>query len=214
MKHSISSFTYAVAILIISSCNANKVEQKVLPTQTDSIPIDTVNIAKALASIKMAKPLLADGELITRSDDDRESLTLQNFLKRDRSFSHCGIGFKEDSSYWVYHIITGTENPTGQVRRDPFDSFVSPHKKTGFGIFKYKINEKETAKFHSILQKNYADKIPFDVTFNFKTDDSLYCSEMIYKALKKARHPDIVISNGQQYIMTICSKSMISIPFP
>ncbi len=27
-------------------------------------------------------------------------------------------------------------------------------------------------------------KIPFDVTFNLKTDDSLYCSEMIYKGLK------------------------------
>jgi hypothetical protein len=177
------------------SCQSNKstsISSEINKDTAQPHP-DTVNKTNALLAIEKAKSLLADGELITRSDNDFESLTLQNFLKRDRSFSHCGIGFKEDSTFWVYHIITGTENPGGLVRSDPFDSFVNPSMKTGFGIFKYRINDKETDRFHAILKKNYEDKIPFDVTFNFKSEDSLYCSEMIYKALKKATNNKLTI---------------------
>ena len=196
----IQYFLFAASFVILflyfiscASCNSNNVTNITPQVKPDTLKKGIINRTAALQAIENAKPLLADGELITRSDDDYESLTLQNFLKRDRSFSHCGIVFKEDSTFWVYHIITGAENPGGQVRRDAFDTFVNPSMKTGFGIFKYNLHGKEVEKFHAIFKKNYADKIPFDVTFNFKSDDSLYCSEMIFKALKKASNGKIII---------------------
>jgi hypothetical protein len=160
-----------------------------------------INIEKAVADttlkrnllqIDSAKAFLQNGQLIMRSDDDYESLTLQNFSNTEKVYSHAGLLFKENDD----HSMTGVENPEGVIRRDPYDSFVNPKRKTGFGLFSYKLSEKEKADLHTIIKKGYDDKIPFDMFFNLKTDDSLYCSEMIYKGLKKATKNRVNIPNS------------------
>jgi hypothetical protein len=93
----------------------------------------------------------------------------------------------------VYHSMTGLENPSGTIRREPFDSFVNPSQKTGFGLFQYQLNTAESGKFHALLKKGYEDKIPFDIYFNMRSDDSLYCSEMIYKNLKAASNGRVLL---------------------
>jgi uncharacterized protein YycO len=143
--------------------------------------------------VAAAEKMLQDGDLVTRSDDDFESITLQNFSNTDRTYSHSGIAFKEDSGFVVYHSMTGAENPSGSCRKDPIDSFVNPVKKTGFGIFRYALSAHEKEQLHAIVKHNHQVGIPFDVTFNINSDDSLYCSEMIYKGLKAATNNRIVL---------------------
>lgn len=147
----------------------------------------------ALKEVESARPLLKDGMLVMRSDNDYESLTLQNFSKRDRIYSHAGLLFREGDSFMVYHSMTGLENPSGTIRRDAFDSFVNPSQKTGFGLFQYQLHPAETKKLHTLLQKGYEAKTPFDIFFNLNSDDSLYCSEMIYKNLKTASGGRVVL---------------------
>ncbi len=171
-----------ITILIIS-CNQKK-QTSAQKKDAAGAEIKTVN-NRSLESIAKAKKVLTDGMLITRSDDDFESLTLQNFSQRERSFSHSGIVFKEDTGFVVYHSMAGTENPNGACRRDPFDSFVNPVQKTGFGVFKYDLSATEIGRFHHQMKQHFASKMPFDISFDLKTDDSLYCSEMIYKDLRK-----------------------------
>jgi hypothetical protein len=155
-----------------------------------SIPVIGKQVWTEIAA---AEKMLQDGDLVTRSDDDFESITLQNFSNTDRTYSHSGIAFKEDSGFVVYHAMTGVENPSGTCRRDLIDSFVSPLKKTGFGIFRYDLSATEKEKLHTILKHNHQVAIPFDHTFNINSDDSLYCSEMIYKGLKTATNKRIVL---------------------
>ncbi len=139
------------------------------------------------------KPMLNDAMLVMRSDNDYESLTLQNFSKRERVYSHAGLLFREGDDFMVYHSMTGLENPSGTIRRDPFDSFVNPSQKTGFGLFQYRLNAGESRQLHALLKKGFEDKTPFDIFFNLKSDDSLYCSEMIYKNLLKATAGRVVL---------------------
>jgi len=143
--------------------------------------------------INNIKPLLYDAMLVMRSDNDYESLTLQNFSKRERVYSHAGLLFREGEDFMVYHSMTGLENPSGTIRRDPFDSFVNPSQKTGFGLFQYQLNDGESRRLHALLKKGFEDKTPFDIFFNLKSDDSLYCSEMIYKKLLKATAGRVVL---------------------
>jgi Permuted papain-like amidase enzyme, YaeF/YiiX, C92 family len=185
-------FIFACVIMVgcLSSCKGPGAKGN-----TEKIPI-TLSIDKdrlALQEISKARAMLQDGELITRSDDDFESLTLQNFSKKERVYSHAGIVFKEGTIFMVYHCIAGIENPDGRCRKDPYDSFVNPSKKTGFGLFTYTLSDKETDSLHCIFRKNFADKIPFDIFFNLKSNDSMYCSEMIYKSLKAATRGRIVV---------------------
>lgn len=190
----IHHFFYWIAACLIVSCRTHH-ENNAAPVADNKGKDSTQKIidTKTIASIKNARQLLQDGDLVTRSDNDFESLTLQNFSNEDRSYSHSGIAFKEDSGFVVFHSMTGTENPSGLCRKDPFDSFVNPVRKTGFGIFRYQLSTKEKEKFHSILQENINKKIPFDVTFNLKSNDSLYCSEMISKGLKASTGGRIVL---------------------
>lgn len=193
---SILSFHFAVNLFFFSACIISCKQKKAVvaaPITTNSITTISQTTYTVIAN---SKKLLQDGQLITRSDNDFESLIMQNFSRRERVYSHSGIVFKEDSGYVVYHCMGGSENPEGAFRKDPFDSFVNPLQKTGFGIFQYQLSALEADKVHAILQKDYNLKIPFDASFNLKTDDSLYCSEMIYKALKDATGNRIILPSS------------------
>lgn len=197
-------FLCVSSFLLVYSCNEHKATA--IQQQSDNTSSTKGPDTSAVAAIKKAEKLLQDGDLVMRSDNDFESLTLQNFSDSDRTYSHSGIAFKEDGQFMVYHSMTGSENPSGLCRKDPFDSFVSPARKTGFGIFRYQLSPAEKGDFHAALQDNITQKIPFDVTFNLGTDDSLYCSEMIYKALKKVSHqrinlPKSVLTNFRPKIL-------------
>ncbi len=175
------------AATCLPCCQPNKADADVLPkAAAASTPPPVSFIKENLEQIQASKKWLDDGVLVTRSDNDFESLTLMNFLKREKVYSHAGILFKEDSSYYVYHSITGAENPAGTCRRDPYDSFVNPLRKTGFGLFKYNLSEREKERFHQFFKKHYAAKTPFDIYFNLKKSDSMYCSEIVYKGLQLA----------------------------
>lgn len=173
-------FLFAAGILLCQcSCNENN---------------STVN--KNTTAIQSGRALLQDGDLVMRSDDDLESLTLQNFSDSDRTYSHAGIAFEEQGQYVVYHSMAGSENPSGLMRKDPFDSFVNPAKKTGFGIFRYQLLENEKEKLHVMMKEHVLHKTPFDASFSLRTDDSLYCSEVIYKVLKASTGNRVVLPSS------------------
>lgn len=177
-------------LLFVISCN----EGRTIPAGNTGD--DTIKTKLALAKISNAKKLLEDGQLITRSDNDFESMILQNFSRRERVYSHSGIVFKEDDVYMVYHCMGGEENPDGACKKEPFDSFVNPLQKTGFGIFQYQLFNKEKDSLHQVLESYFQQKIPFDASFNLKTSDSLYCSEMIWRALDKATQGRLIIPSS------------------
>ncbi|CAN5627191.1 hypothetical protein BH11BAC3_BH11BAC3_34330 [soil metagenome] len=184
-KKELLRMSFVLFCVILLCCNYNNVD---VPVSTKS-SVNTDNIL----SIKKAIPLLRNGDLVTRSDDDFESLSLQNFSTKDRTYSHSGLAFLEGGSFYVYHSMAGTENPDGHFRREPFDSFVSPAKKTGFGIFRYQLSLNEIEALHTLYKKYYEEKTPFDKSFNLISDDSMYCSEIIYKSLKRVTNNRIIL---------------------
>jgi Permuted papain-like amidase enzyme, YaeF/YiiX, C92 family len=124
--------------------------------------------------------------LIERADEDLVSESMRNFSKRDKTFSHCGLAFIEDGEVYVYNNMAGEENRSEKMIREPYDSFVSPAKKSAFGIFRYALTDTETEKLHTVTKEYHQKGLLFDKTFDLKTDDKMYCAEMIYKFLKTA----------------------------
>lgn len=170
------------------SCNepAGERQQSTTPATPKELSINDSLIQQGAA-------LLSDGDLVTRSDDDFESLSLQNFSQKERIYSHSGIVFLEDSAWYVYHTMAGPENPGESLMRTSFDSFVNPAKKTGFAIFRYQLSAPEVQDLHALYKKYLADQLPFDKGFNLASDDSMYCSEIIYKSLKHVSHNRLIL---------------------
>ncbi len=178
-------YFYAFTVLLLLSCKN--------PQHSADIDSKEATLKKSWHLIDSSKQLLNDGDLILRSDDDLESLSIQNLSKKEKIYSHSGIVFKETDSFFVYNAIAGKDNPTEKLKREPYDSFLNPNKKTGFGIFRYNLSATENDHLHKIYQQYFLSRLPFDKSFNLQSDDSMYCSEIIYKSLRKATNNRITL---------------------
>ncbi len=185
--HLPKSITVSILLAAIYSCNAGGSKAAYSLASTDSIQIIKT------ANIEQGRSLLHHGDLVTRSDDDFESLSLQNFSKKDRTYSHSGMAFKEDNNWFIYHCIAGPENAGSHIKREPFDSFINPVKKTGFGIYRYQLSSTEIIKLHMVYKNYFDEKLPFDKSFNLQSDDSMYCSEIIFKSLRKVTNNRVIL---------------------
>lgn len=166
-------------------------------SERKNLPADN-KITDPIYTIQKSKALLKNGDLVLRSDNDVTSLALRNFSRKDKTFSHCGIAYFENQSWYIYHIMSGTENPSGIIKKVLLDSFVNPHIKTGFGIFRYSLSENERQRLYNQIQQFYSRQIHFDNKFDLVSDDQLYCAEMIYKALKVATNNRVILPTTVQ----------------
>ena len=189
-------FSFCLIAIIAGSCVRNNPD-KIATDKTAVKGINRLNNADIWAFIIVNKAKIKDGDLIMRSDDDLVSESLRGMSKTDKTFSHSGIAFIENGGVYVYNNMAGIENKSEQMMREPFDSFVSPVRKDGFGIFRYQLSDDERVKIHDIIKELYDKKLLFDKSFDLKTDDKQYCSEMIYKALKKATDNRIVLPTSK-----------------
>lgn len=139
------------------------------------------------AAAKVDESELKDGDLILRHSRGFVSDAILSFSTREPEFSHSGIIRKVDGVTYVYHATGGEENVSNAMKRDKLALYCHPAAVFKFGIFRYDIPETEMEQFLAILDQNYADKMEFDLSFEMETDDRMYCSEMIYKAMEDVR---------------------------
>jgi len=104
--------------------------------------------------------------------------------KKDRRFSHVGIVNIEGGIPFVYHSLGGSFNPDQKIIREPVFSFASPLANLSVGAYHLiHINKPLISK---LLDSVYRKGVPFDMDFDLNTDNRMYCSEMVYKILKKS----------------------------
>jgi hypothetical protein len=149
------------------------------------------------AMIKEGQLILREGDLVVRLNRDPVSQCIKNFNPHDKRFSHAGIVLYENGYPYIFHIINGEGNVGNQIKRDSLGWFCDPRKNIAYGIFRYDINADEIKKLKDCISKWYAQGIRFDFSFNLKSDDSMYCSEMVSKALAAATNKRILIKHFQ-----------------
>ncbi len=129
---------------------------------------------------------LHPGYLVLRTGNDATSDMIRHMSRENTTYSHAGIVVIEHGYPFIYHCIGGENNWNNALRKDSFSRFVSPKNNLGFAIVKYDLDAVQVNKVLAMI-KDYTAKHPgFDLDFDLRTDDKLYCSEMIYKALIKA----------------------------
>src|SRR6185437_5283891 len=124
--------------------------------------------------------LLRSGDLVVRTGTGVSSYMLCTMNQYDKTYSHCGIVAIENGYPFVYHSIGGEDNPDARVRRDSANFFFSPYNNMGFGIARYDLNEAEVNKLLQKARQYYIERRKFDMDFDLKTDDRLYCAELVY----------------------------------
>ncbi|MEO9003333.1 MAG: YiiX/YebB-like N1pC/P60 family cysteine hydrolase [Ginsengibacter sp.] len=166
------------------SCHIQRENGNDSGTINSDSAITDKNANFAFIHIHNAQIAVQPGDLVLRSGRDYTSEVMRKLSRHDKTYSHCGIASIENDSVFVYHSIGGEWNPDQKLRRDLFAVFCNPYENRGFGIYRYSLNKKQKAKVLQNVHQFYKDKVMFDMQFNLDTDDRMYCSEFVYKAIK------------------------------
>jgi hypothetical protein len=140
---------------------------------------------------------LKEGDLVVRMNRDPSSRFIKYFNHKDKNYSHAGIVLFEHGYPYVYHIINGEENPDQKLRMDSLRNFCSPRKNVAYGIYRYDMSDSEIGKLKVLVHEWYTKGVLFDSLFSLQSDDRMYCSELISKAVAGATDKRIQIESIQ-----------------
>jgi hypothetical protein len=139
-------------------------------------------------AIDAAVSLLKQGNIVLRSGLGADSYMLSQMNRRDKTYSHCGIVLMENGYPFVYHCIGGEDVPDARLRKDSAKVFFTPLHNDGIAIVQYNFNDKNVTDLMRVVTRFYQARPKFDLKFDLATDDALYCSEFVYKALNEAKN--------------------------
>jgi hypothetical protein len=168
---------YSLSATLLS-CNNRKIES---PTDAKTYLDPRAVIEKRVDSLKMSA---RDGDLIVRLGDDYLSDRIKYLSESDKSYSHAGIIVIKKGQVLVCHIYPDDREGADTIKYEPLDSFIKPRTNVSCALYRYNFSDSERTAFLLALQEFHQNKIHFDRVFDIRTDNYLYCSEMIYKALK------------------------------
>jgi len=182
-------------IVFAVSCENTSSYNSYIPTKEDSVKRIAV-IKKAYIQIAGIKSSVKNGDLITRTGNDFTSESLRSLNQRDKSYSHCGIASIEHDSVFVYHALGGDFNPDQKIRRDPLELFAEPYSNKGIGIFRFMVADSIKNNFVSVAKELFKKGVMFDMDFDLKTDDRMYCAEFVYKTFVKASYEKLQFNHS------------------
>jgi hypothetical protein len=170
---------------------------------TTTIPAtgsDRIINTEDLRAIDSTRALISTGDIIFRNGTDEVSAAARSFNRTDTNYSHCGIIQVENDTVFVYHAIGGSYNPDKKLRRDPIDSFCSPLENDKFAVYRYALQPAQHDSLTAIVTRYYRAGLRFDMYFNYKTDNVMYCSEFVFKCLNRSMSdsltPYLRLTNG------------------
>jgi len=154
--------------------------------KNEAVVLNPQQMAANFQLIDSLKSAIQSGDIIFRNGNDEVSHVARSMSRKDTSFSHCGIIINENDSIYVYHAIGGSYNPSQRLKKELLDSFCNPAENNAIGIYRYQLEPQALNKLVVVVKKYYAAGLKFDMYFNFKSDDAMYCSEFVFKSLNQS----------------------------
>lgn len=148
---------------------------------------------------------IQNGDIILRKGNDELSQLFARLNKRNQRYSHCGIAHCTDSGVYVYNVISTAQNIEGKVLYEPISTFIQPRTNAAWAIVRYDLNEFQIAHLLQKIKVYAAEGVVFDKQFDLATNDKMYCSEMLYKAIIFTKQDSMFIeptisNSGKMYI--------------
>ena len=131
---------------------------------------------------------LRAGDIVFRGKDFSWGDLGARASDRDQRFGHVGVIVWHEGDWTVIDAIGNPLEAEGRVRLRSLADFLAPA--TRMGIYRPALTEAELAGFVSEIWRYEAAKTPFDRFYDLQDQSALYCSELIWLALKTATGAD------------------------
>ncbi|RYY90089.1 MAG: hypothetical protein EOO15_04010 [Chitinophagaceae bacterium] len=172
-------FFYLLTVFCFCACTDGKPDKDARGAKA-AAPTDPV-----AGRIDSLKRLAQPGDLLFRLGDDMMSYSIRYLSERDPSYSHVGLLVERGGSLQVAHI---GPYPDGRdtLQCEPIDSFINPVKNLDAGLYRFHLSEAEKTLLIANVRKCAEQKVHFDYAYDVRTNDKLYCTELIAKSLAAA----------------------------
>ena len=167
------------------------------------------SIQKQNSSLEISKLNLQSGDLIFRRGTSIESQIVL-LTDKESEFSHVGMIYKTNGEVFVIHTVPKeNDSDPGFIKFESVEEFLSDGKAARIGVYRLTQSSPDRIKIASnFAYKCYIKKYCFDNNYDLVSDKQLYCTELIWKAYKRAG-VDLVCSRLRNINFIITNKIMI-----
>lgn len=150
-------------------------------------------------NVNLPEKNLHSGDLIFRNGRGVISNVFRLANQKQAIYSHAGILHQQNGEWYVIHIIDG-DKKSSQLRLEPLASFCAQTECSSFGIYRTSLNAQ---KIDQSAVQAFSSVMSFDQQFDLSTDNQMYCTEFVYKTLKKSSDTfslPLSIASGRKYV--------------
>lgn len=120
--------------------------------------------------------------LVCRGTQQKMGFIAEKFNLKDKNITHVGIGIVENDSLIIYNV-NNIESGNSALQIENPKTFTAPPDVFYFSLWEYRSTSKAIKKLKKILKRYTLKPIVFDMNFNEKDNENLYCSEFCAKVL-------------------------------
>ncbi len=153
-----------------------------------SMPVVTIGLGPTGASMGAPSQLLIPedlqtGDLVFRTG--RDMLARMVLTQGEAAqFSHVGLVDRAGPSVRVIHAIPAEEGHHGGVVAEPLDAFAAPAMALRVGFYRVAMTASQRSESLAYAKAQLGK--PFDSQFAMSSEDAMYCTELVLKALRNA----------------------------
>ena len=131
---------------------------------------------------------LREGDIIFRGKDQSWGDLGAQLSDKDKRFGHVGIIVGQADNWAVVDAIGNPLDSEGSVRRRALAEFLSPA--TRASVYRPHLSDDQLNKFLRSIRQHVVAATPFDRFYDLRDQSALYCTELIWLALKTATGED------------------------
>lgn len=150
-------------------------------------PEPSFAIADALAALQ-------PGDVVFIGSDDALWGRIGALVTGDRHvFAHVGMAARRDEELVIVHAGGSPTNPDAEVAAEPAADFLARAERVG--VYRPALPDADQAAARGLA---YADGgARFDGAFSLETEDRLYCTELVWRALSQTAGHDVAPDKSQ-----------------
>ena len=121
--------------------------------------------------------------LVCRGTNQKTGTIVKKFNLSDKNVTHVGIGIVEHGRLRIYDVNNNQKSGRSALSEEDLSAFTILADSYYLSVWECHSSKKELHVLRHILRSYHSKKIVFDMAFNEKDDDHLYCSEFCAKVL-------------------------------
>lgn len=144
-------------------------------------------------------PELQTGDIVLRDSKGFLASMFRKMSLTERKFSHAGFIVKENNHNFVYHFIDGEKHSGLNI--DKLEDFTTNTECNSYVVYRPDYSSEQKIEIQKLITDPQNKSKAFDIDFNLKSDQSMYCTEWIYKCLAATGlHPSVTKTCSAEYI--------------